>query len=159
MKKIVLALAVLAACSSPKTTETQTAETPASKFGAEITEEGSIALTSLTEKMTTDSLDVKVEGKIIEVCQMKGCWMKLDMGNNQTMTVRFKDYGFFVPKDAAGKMAVIDGFAKKSVTSVEMLKHYAEDGGKTQAQIDSIIAPKEGYTFEAVGVIIKDATK
>lgn len=158
MKKLFIALVVLAACSSPKTQET-VSETAITKFGADITEDGSIALASLTEAMTSDSMAVKVEGKIIEVCQMKGCWMKLDMGNDQTMTVRFKDYGFFVPKDAAGKIAVIDGFVKKSVTSVETLKHYAEDGGKTQEEIDAITEPKEGYNFEASGVILKDASK
>ena len=151
---VVLLALVMGACSSPKTQE----EAAVQSFGAAITEEGSVALTALPEQLaTTDSLSVKVEGTIQEVCQMKGCWMKMDMGNNQSITVKFKDYAFFVPKDAAGKVAVIEGVVRKEVTSVEQLKHLAEDAGKSQEEIDAITEPKEGYTFEAAGVLLKDA--
>ncbi len=157
MKKALVGLLILAACSAPKE---QKQEENGLKFGEAISEEGKIALTAFAEKMAdNDSLVVKLEGTITEVCQMKGCWMKLDMGNNQTMMVRFKDYGFFVPKDAAGKVAVIDGYAKKSVTSVETLKHYAEDAGKSPEEINAITEAKEGYTFIASGVLLKDAVQ
>jgi hypothetical protein len=39
--------------------------------------------------------------------------------------------------------------------TVEDLKHYAKDGGKSQAAIDSIIAPKVKYLLMADGVLIK----
>jgi hypothetical protein len=37
-----------------------------------------------------------------------------------------------------------------------MLKHMAEDEGKSQEEIDAITEPKMEYTFVAGGVIIKD---
>ena len=40
---------------------------------------------------------VKIKGKILSSCPMKGCWMKVNV-DNDTLLVRFKDYGFFVPK-------------------------------------------------------------
>lgn len=54
------------------------------------------------------------------------------------MKVKFKDYAFFMPKDCAGKKAVVDGYAYTQTTSVEELKHLAGDAGKPQAEIDAI---------------------
>ena len=50
-----------------------------------------------------DSLQTQIVGEIKEVCQAKGCWMKVALESNDEVFVRFKDYGFFIPKDAAGK--------------------------------------------------------
>ena len=41
------------------------------------------------------------------------------------------------------------------ITSVEELKHYAEDAGETQEVIDAITEPEISLAFEAKGVIIK----
>ena len=40
----------------------------------------------------------KLEGTIIETCAKKGCWMRV-VSEADTLMVRFKDYGFFVPKE------------------------------------------------------------
>lgn len=101
-----------------------------------------------------DSLQAKVTGTVITVCQKKGCWMTLDIGHGQTMRVTFKDYGFFVPKDCAGKTVVIEGMAYRSITSVDELRHYAEDEGKSQAEINAITEPKMEITFVAHGVVL-----
>ena len=42
-----------------------------------------------------------------------------------------------------------------SVESVDDLKHYAKDAGKSQEAIDSITEPKTTYSFMANGVLIK----
>jgi Domain of unknown function (DUF4920) len=127
----------------------------ASYFGEKITEKGAIESTKLAEKMKDKStMETKVTGTIVEVCKKKGCWMTVDIGNNQKMRVTFKDYAFFVPKDANGKKVVIEGVAQKEVTDVATLKHYAEDAGKAKEEIEKINKPKEELTFEAKGVII-----
>lgn len=125
-------------------------------YGQKITAEKAIKPAALLKTMENkDSVDVKLEAKIAVVCQKKGCWMDLDLENGQTMKVRFKDYEFFVPKDAAGKTAIIEGRAKREVTDVKTLRHYAEDAGKSEADVAAITEPETSYTFEAVGVIIK----
>ena len=53
--------------------------------------------------------------------------MKLD---NDTIFVKFKDYGFFVPKGIAGKKAVISGKLSLDTLKISELKHYAEDARK-----------------------------
>lgn len=128
-----------------------------SHFGKEITEDGAVSMNELIEK-TSDGkeIQIKVVGKIEEVCQAKGCWMTIEKGDGTSMRVRFKDYGFFVPKNASGKTAVFEGRAFFREVSVEELKHYAEDAGKTQEEIDTIKEGGKALAFEAEGVINKD---
>jgi hypothetical protein len=85
--------------------------------------------------------------------------MDLDMGNGQNLTVRFKDYGFFVPMDATGKKAVVSGYVKVDTLTVDWLKHKAQDAGKSQAHIDSITEPRVEYSFMANGVAIEATAK
>jgi hypothetical protein len=101
-----------------------------------------------------DTLKVKVTGTVNAVCQKKGCWMKMDMGDGKTMMVHFKDYGFFVPKDCSGKRLVMDGVAFIDVTPVAQLRHYAEDAGKSKEEIEKITEDEKELTFEASGVLL-----
>jgi hypothetical protein len=128
-----------------------------SYFGEKITEKEAMEASKLSAKMKDKkTLETKVKGIVLEVCTKKGCWMTVDVGNNQKMRVTFKDYAFFVPKDCNGKQIVIEGIAQKEVTDVASLKHYAEDAGKSKEEIAKITKAKEELTFEAVGVILKN---
>ena len=80
--------------------------------------------------------------------------MNLEAPNGETIRVNFKDYAFFMPKDLAGKKVVIDGFAERTETSVEDLKHIAEDAKKPAEEIAKITKPKKEIVFEAKGVVI-----
>jgi hypothetical protein len=125
-------------------------------FGEKITEDGAVPTDSLKAMMGTDTLlNCKLSGTIDAVCQKKGCWMELKNGDGNTVRVTFKDYGFFMPKDASGRTAIVDGIAKVEVTSIGDLKEYAKDDGQSQAEIDAIKEPLRELVFEAKGVIIK----
>ena len=125
-------------------------------FGEEITLDNVILASELPAALDgKDSLNVKVEGTINACCQTKGCWMDVDLGNGESMIVKFKDYGFFVPKNASGSTAVLEGVAKVETQSVKWLKHKASDAGKTQEEIDAITEPEVKVSFMANGVIIK----
>lgn len=101
-----------------------------------------------------DTVAVKFKSKINSVCKKKGCWMKMELANQAESFVRFKDYGFFVPLNADNQEAVVSGKAFVDEVSVAELKHYAKDGGKSQAEIDKITEPKITYAFQADGVLI-----
>ncbi|WP_100616080.1 DUF4920 domain-containing protein [Confluentibacter citreus] len=101
-----------------------------------------------------DTIDSKITAKVSSVCQAKGCWMTLDLENGKEIMVKFKDYGFFVPKDIVGKEVVINGLAFIDEMPVDEQQHYAEDAGKTTAEIASIVQPKRTLSFEADGVLI-----
>jgi hypothetical protein len=125
-------------------------------FGKKISEKGAVAAAALPDHMgAKEVVKTKVSGTVESVCQAKGCWMKVKMDNGESMRVTFKDYGFFVPKDIAGKTVVFEGEAKKSVTPVAELRHYAEDAGKSKEEIAKITEPKHELAFVADGVIVK----
>ena len=125
-------------------------------FGEPIDKKGAVSAKKLAQKMDkAESLNIKVKGTITEVCQAKGCWMTIDLGDDELMRVKFKDYGFFVPKDAAGKTAIIQGVANNEIIGVDELRHLAKDAGKSEKEIIAIDKPKEELTFVAEGVIIK----
>lgn len=125
-------------------------------FGKQIDDRKAIAATALPAKMDgKNEMQAKVTGTVESVCQVKGCWMKVNLDNGETMRVMFKDYGFFVPKDITGKTVVMEGEAKKTTVPVEHLKHYAQDAGKSKEEIAKITEPKEELTFIADGVIVK----
>lgn len=103
-----------------------------------------------------DTLSSKMTAKVGEVCQMKGCWMTLNLEDGQQVMVKFKDYGFFVPKDIAGKEVIVNGKAFVEEVSVEDQRHFAEDAGKSKEEIAAISSPKKTFSFEADGVLIKE---
>ncbi len=128
-------------------------------FGEEITDD---AVLNKDEMISTyqnlkegDTVEVKFTSKVNSVCQSKGCWMRLDMGDNESF-VKFKDYAFFMPKDIAGQEVIVDGKAFVEQTSVEDLKHFAKDAGKSQEEIDAITEPKLTLSFLSSGVLIPE---
>ena len=169
MKKlIIVAVALgLAACQqankpagTPDLTKTkiQSPEPGYAYYGDTINSVGAIAPNDLLTAMTgNDTVAVKLKAPILATCQMKGCWMNLDLGNGEQMHVTFKDYGFFVPKGGVdGKMAIVQGKAYVDTIQVDEAKHLAEDAGKSAAEIAAITQPKVELGFEATGVMIKD---
>ena len=162
MKKIVAIVAlsiVLVSCNKKEETvaKSESKMTYAS-FGDKITDENSITkdemLTKYKSLKAGDTLDIKLATKINEICQNKGCWMTLDLGNDENAFVKFKDYGFFVPMNAQKREAIVEGKAFVEETSVAELKHYAEDEGKSANEIAKITEPKTEYKFLAHGVLI-----
>ncbi len=102
------------------------------------------------------SSKIKLEGEILSSCPMKGCWMKISV-EKDTVLVRFKDYGFFVPKNGIeGKRTIINGNISVDTLSVAQLQHYAEDAGKSKEEIALITKPEITISFLADGVIIKE---
>ena len=125
-------------------------------FGERIEEENVLSPTELVNTVAQQgTAEAKVAGEITEVCAVKGCWMTMNVGGREMM-VRFKDYSFFVPKDAAGKTAVVQGQAKVDTVDVVTLRHYAEDAGKPQEEVEAITEPEVKLSFEAAGVILRD---
>lgn len=165
MKQIaIIALSVLlfSACSetntkeSSKNIEVKKTVTKTEYFGEKITEDGALPTDSVKAMMGENKeMNCKLAGKIDAVCQKKGCWMELKNNDGSTMRVTFKDYAFFMPKDASGRTAIIDGIAKVEETSIADLQEYAKDDGKSKEEVAAITEPKRELVFEAKGVILK----
>lgn len=99
------------------------------------------------------SADVKVKGKVVEVCKAEGCWLKMQTANGPMM-IKMKDHSFLVPLSMNGKTIVAKGTATFKETSVEMLRHYASDAGKTKEEIAAIKEPKKEMSMQATGIVV-----
>ena len=123
-------------------------------FGEKTTADGAIPVGELPGTLKgSKPADVKVTGKVKEVCKAEGCWLKMETADG-AMMIKMKDHKFLVPLSMNGKTIVVDGTATLKETSVDMLKHYAEDAGKTKAEIDAITQPKKEITMQAKGILV-----
>jgi hypothetical protein len=94
----------------------------------------------------------QVETKIAKVCQKKGCFFIAQDGDD-VMRVAFRDYGFFVPTDSAGKTVTLAGTLIKKEMTAEQVAHFNQD---MQGDSDAL---QEGMVYEilADSVIIPKA--
>ncbi|MGI8892682.1 MAG: DUF4920 domain-containing protein [Bacteroidia bacterium] len=159
MKKYLFILAVvfIAACDNANIEKEENAIASNEPYtsGEEVDPNGAIAVEEMLIQLGNGTeMPAKVRGKVVDVCQKKGCWMELDKGDGSTIRVTFKDYGFFVPMDIKGREVVINGYVYVDTTSVADLRHYAEDAGKSEEEINLITQPETEVAFEADGVIV-----
>ena len=128
-------------------------------FGEKIEADGALTSEEMLQKYQDlkpgDTIDVKFKSEIKEVCKKKGCWMSIALPGDEETFVKFKDYAFFVPLNADGSSTNVSGYAFIDVVSVDELKHYAKDAGKSQAEINKIKKPEVTYSLMADGVLIK----
>lgn len=129
-----------------------------SNFGEKVTADKPISVQQLVmilrnKQEGEKKVDVKLKGEVTDVCTAEGCWIKIKSGDSKMM-VKMKDHKFLVPVVLNGKTIVIDGIAEEKITSVEMLKHYAEDAGKSKDEIAAITQPKKEITIQAKGILV-----
>jgi hypothetical protein len=127
-------------------------------FGEKITAENAISVEQLRNLLVSKSegsrkANVKIKGVVTDVCTMEGCWIKVQSSDGKMM-VNMKDHKFKVPVALNGKTVVIDGAAEEKITSVEQLKHFAVDAGKSKEEIAAIKQPKKEIVIDAKGVLV-----
>ena len=81
---------------------------------------------------------VRIEGRVADVCPMKGCWMELSEGNEghgaSKLRVKVNDGVIVFPVTAKGKLAVAEGVVEELPMTrdqyVAWLSHLAEERGE-----------------------------
>lgn len=111
-----------------------------------------ISVNDVEKKISDNKYEGQIKGKVVEVCQAMGCWAKLQREDGSTVMIKVKDHEFAMPKDIVGKTIVADGKAEVKETSVAMLKHYAEDAGKSKEEIAKIKEPQKEVIITIKGV-------
>ena len=103
--------------------------------------------------------EFQVKGKITEVCQVMGCWLLLTDGKGSSMKFQGDEATISFPKNAAGRMATVEGtLAKYSLTKEQALaeaKHAAEDS-KRPFHPELITGPKKVYQIEGERATLAD---
>ena len=158
-----LLLLVLVSCKNTQEQGPQVTESKASSqteyvsFGQEIQTtdviDGAAMMALYTGMSQGDTIQTTFRASVNSVCKMKGCWMRLAVEDKEAF-VKFKDYAFFVPKYLSEVEVIVAGKAYVSETSVDDLKHFAQDAGKSQEEIDAITQPELSLDFMADGVLV-----
>lgn len=107
-----------------------------------------------------DGRTVRLTGTIDAVCEKRGCWLTLRRGE-RILRARFVESGectkgFFVPRDAAGRDVLLEGMVRQEELSEATARHYLEDGGASEAEINQIVGPQKALAIVCTGVAIKD---
>ena len=111
-----------------------------------------ISVNDLEKNIGEAKYEGKIQGKIVEVCKAMGCWAKIERADGSTVMIKVKDHEFAMPLDIVGKTVVAEGTAEIKETSVSMLKHYAEDAGKSKKEIAKIKKPQKEVLVNLKGV-------
>lgn len=155
MKKILSGLALFLCATVANAQPPAGDAKPGDWYGTKVSADGAIDIATLPARFeTTDTYDGKVTAKVLEVCPKKGCWLKLQVNDTTTAFVKMKDYAFFLPTSAVGKTVVLDAEVKLKTTSVEELRHYAEDAKKSKEEIAAITEPKKEINLLARGITV-----
>jgi len=100
---------------------------------------------------------VQVKGRIVEVCQMMGCWMDLTNDAGQKLRIKVNDGEIDFPKDAAGRMAVAEGkFTKSELTKEQAIARAREEAEEKGKAFDaaSVHGPITVYQIQGSGALI-----
>lgn len=89
-----------------------------------------------------------VTAQVDQVCQKKGCFFIASDGDAM-VRVSFKDYGFFVPTDIAGRRVTLAGEFTTRELSAEEAQHYASDLGSPAPVIEA------GLIYEIVASAVR----
>lgn len=130
------------------------------KFGREIslTEKTSISkILSAPEEFVGKT--VLVEGEILDVCAMAGCWMELKSdAKDQKIKIKVKDGDIVFPVEAKGKNAVVEGTVYKiDLTKEEALEYYEHVAAEQGTEFDSatVTGPVTFYQIKGLGAEIE----
>ncbi len=157
MKKIILVLTTICIGFVLNAQPPKVPANAGSIFGQKTSPDEAISVEQLFEKMknadNAKSLPVTLKGVVTDVCKAEGCWIKIQSPDG-SMMVKMKDHSFTVPLVLNGKTIVINGEAEEKLTTVEQLRHFAEDAGKSKDEIAKIKDPKKEIIVQAKGILV-----
>jgi len=151
MNKLIILLFLFSAVASYSQTD---------KYGKEI---------SLTEKTSISKIlaqpeefvgkTVLVEGEVLDVCAMAGCWMELKSdAENQKVKIKVKDGDIVFPVEAKGKTALVEGTVYKieltKEEAIDYYEHVAEEQGN-EFDAASVTGAITIYQIKGIGAKIK----
>lgn len=129
-----------------------------------VDDDGIVALDPavLTEDLGTyENTVVRVQGTVAKVCQMKGCWLTFETTASAPVRVQVPrdsaGYVFTFPTDLGAADVIVEGTVTSDSTDVETLRHFAEDEGRSQEEIDAITEPERTIILTARGALVRRA--
>ena len=99
-------------------------------------------------------IKTKIEGKIVDMCQMSGCWFSFQSKNGEIITINMREHKE-TPKAWSGKIVAAEGIAYTETISIEELRHAAKAEGASREDLSKIKSPQTNYYLLADGAIEK----
>lgn len=97
---------------------------------------------------------VRIEGRVADVCQKKGCWMVIADGD-KSMRVLMKDHAFSVDKQGAGSTCQVDGVVVAEKKDPETVAHFEGEATEGTVIPEKQVEGDVVYQLVAEGVRMK----
>lgn len=140
--------------------EEATAE-PFEQFGAKLGKRDEVDFTALLESpVAYKGKTVITSGVVRQNCNKRGCWMDVRPETDRaalSLTVRFKNYGFFVPLNSRGARVRMEGIVKVTEMTAEEVLHMEEEGATVTGK--KADGSAEVVEFTAAGVEMRGRKK
>ena len=117
-------------------------------FGADFSLAAAEPLSAAAAGLEEGAKTLQVSGTVDSVCQKAGCWMVLRDGD-VTARIFMKGHSFFLPRDIAGRKALVEGEMKTKTLTEDFAKHLEQDKGGDPA---SVKGDQREIVMEATGV-------
>jgi hypothetical protein len=137
------------------------AQTDDGNYGNEITLEEKTNISDILNS-PEDYLDKKVlvEGEVLDVCKMMGCWMELESDvEGEKIKVKVKDGDIVFPVEAKGQTALVEGTVYKIELTQEEAADYLEHAAEEQNEefdASKVTGPMTIYQIKGLGAEIYD---
>ena len=107
---------------------------------------------------------IVTEGKIVDVCPMKGCWIEIkDSHSDQIIRVKVQDDVIIFPEDSKEKKVIVNGvFTKIEFTENQAIKwkiHLAEEKGLKLEESDVTLDSSDLIEYRIKGLGSKIITE
>lgn len=107
---------------------------------------------------------IVTEGKIVDVCPMKGCWIEIkDSDSDQIIRVKVQDDVIIFPQDSKEKKVIVNGvFTKIEFTEDQAIKwkiHLAEEKGLKLEESDVTLDTSDLIEYRIKGLGAKIITE
>ena len=106
-----------------------------------------------------DGRQVAIEGTVVGVCTMMGCWMELENAKGKKLRIKVKDGVIVFPKEAFGKHSIAQGTVERLTFSREEYMDYARYEAKERGRKfdpDSVEPPYELIQLRGSGALVQE---
>lgn len=129
-------------------------------FGEDLTLKETTAISTILEspEKYVDQ-KVMVEGRVLDVCKKRGCWITVSSDKDfESIMVKVEDGVIVFPQESKGKIARVEGVIEKIEFSMEETlakeKHECEKEGK-EFDASKVTKPDVMYRLKATGAAIE----
>ena len=120
------------------------------RYGAPVTARKKVAVAKLaTAPAKYEGKTVRIEGTVAEVCQGRGCWVRVQDEKGQTFLAKSLDESVLLPADCAGQFVVVQGV----VTALKAKPHDHEEG------VEGHSCPVPEYVVSTQGIELRSTAK